>query len=166
MLGEKILSLEFTQYSYIITCPICKKKEKVVVYREEILSEKDKIKTVIIKHFDFDPPHEIRISIDMNGHIRAISTKMLDRLEEVPLRYEVRLESFPIILKPGAIRKEKNEILRKILELSTGFNSIDDIAKELNIPRLKVIELVGILKKKKKIDVMHSFYISSEEVGF
>ncbi len=153
------------RYTFILLCPICYRKEKITVYRSEIEANEDKLKTVLIVHRDVNPPHEIKITIDQNGNIRSIHTKILDRLEVTPMKYSVALKIFPIVINSEAIKSTKDPFAKRILELSDGFHTIDDIAKELNVTRYEVINKIGELRREGKIDLTYTLYLSSEEVS-
>ena len=89
----------------------------------------------------------------------------MDRLEVTPMKYSVALKIFPIVIDPEAIKNTKDPIARRILELSDGFHTIDDIAKELNAMRLEIVNKIGKLRREGKIDLTYTLYLSSEEVS-
>lgn len=55
--------------------------------------------------------------------------------------------NIPVLVDKGVLKKVKDDMVRSILELCDGSHTTSEIAKKLNIPRSKVLIVLGNFSK-------------------
>ena len=73
------------------------------------------------------------------------------------LRKFVVLVNVPVLKDPKAVSKEKNEIKKKVMSLCDGSRTIDEIAKKLGLPKIKVMSILTELQRKGVVEIKTKF---------
>ncbi len=141
-----------TQISIAFGCPICKKDVNVQLDSEKVESSVRNPVPVVVTHGT--PEHAVTIFVDKEHRVRAISASdIVQRIADVESKHTPFTRKFvPIPVDDEVSLSGLDHVQITLVALVDGKRSGDELAKILEIPKMRVKILCEQLVRMGKLD--------------